>query len=166
MNYFNYLFYIKTPNTINFFSGYYCPPACGLPMPCPKGRFGNRTMMTDESECSLCEEGYYCPHNGSSSSYDKCHAGFYCSLGSTQAEPIKERFGDECPIGHFCEEGSSAPTACDEGLTYLYFRGVEGLPKSMKTIRTGDKAQAGVSKQTYCKIRESLNVAHVSSPKH
>lgn len=48
--------------------------------------------------------------------------GHYCSLGATEPGPISQDFGDLCPLGHFCPEGSSAPVPCPAG-TYLAEKG-------------------------------------------
>ena len=98
-----------------FISGFYCPVASGQPRPCPQGFFGSRPLLHNLSQCSACEEGYYCPHPGLNSSFAKCHAGFYCSEGSNTAQPINETFGDKCPTGHYCPDGSAVPVPCEPG---------------------------------------------------
>ena len=44
-----------------------------------------------------------------------CDAGYYCTSGSYEADPVGEAHGDECPTGSFCEVGSSQPTPCPAG---------------------------------------------------
>ena len=96
-------------------SGYFCPEASTLPKPCPKGSYGPIDLMSDISQCSSCDEGYYCPQTGLNSSFAKCHAGYYCVNGSITAQPINQAYGDECPAGTFCIEGSGKPTDCEAG---------------------------------------------------
>ena len=51
------------------FLGYYCLASTDLEpvidaVPCPASTYGDRDGLTQESECSLCQGGYYCPTDG------------------------------------------------------------------------------------------------------
>ena len=47
-----------------------------------------------------------------------CTAGHYCTLSSTQPNPISQAFGDYCLAGHYCPTGTGTPVPCPSG-TYL-----------------------------------------------
>lgn len=98
-------------------SGHYCPTGTrfNIQFPCPPGTFNNLTGQNNESACSPCTPGYYCENNGQSEVTGKCHAGFYCILGSHLAEPSLSAIGGRCSAGEYCPIGSSAPIGCDPG---------------------------------------------------
>lgn len=41
--------------------------------------------------------------------------GYFCSLGSTEPSPVSQLYGDVCPMGHFCPQGSGSPKPCPVG---------------------------------------------------
>ncbi len=41
--------------------------------------------------------------------------GYFCSLGSTEPSPVSRPYGDVCPMGHFCPQGSGSPKPCPVG---------------------------------------------------
>lgn len=41
--------------------------------------------------------------------------GYFCSLGSSEASPFSQPYGDVCPMGHFCPQGSGSPRSCPVG---------------------------------------------------
>ena len=47
-----------------------------------------------------------------------CTAGYYCSLGAVFANPMAQAYGDVCPGGYYCPEGTGDPLPCPAG-TYL-----------------------------------------------
>ena len=77
-------------------------------------------------QCLLCPAGTY-----STLEDPLCHpctAGFLCYGNTTRARPASAlaHRGEPCPKGHYCPEGSSAPTACPEG-TYIGVFGAAAL---------------------------------------
>ena len=88
----------------------------GDPIPCPKGTFGNRPGLKEESECSDCLPGHYCGTEGLSNVTDLCNAGYWCKKKAETATPSgTENFGP-CPSGgYYCESGSSTPQRCPVG---------------------------------------------------
>ena len=51
-------------------------------------------------DCRPCTPGYYCPYfNMTSGDMYQCDAGFYCSGSSSEAGPVGQTYGDECPQG-------------------------------------------------------------------
>lgn len=79
-------------------AGFYCPMGAYRPIPCDAGKFCNAAGLDKPT--------------------GNCSAGFFCKLGAWSSTPTDKITGDECPFGHFCPEGSFAPTACVPG-TYL-----------------------------------------------
>ena len=59
--------------------------------------------LTQESDCTDCDPGYYCPDTNQTASVLQCSAGYYCTGKSTEAMPINQTYGDKCPTGklHF-----------------------------------------------------------------
>lgn len=43
------------------------------------------------------------------------HTGYFCSLGSSEPSPVSKTYGDVCPMGHFCPQGSGSPRPCPVG---------------------------------------------------
>lgn len=41
--------------------------------------------------------------------------GHVCSLGSTEPSPVSQSYGDVCPMGHICPQGSGLPIPCPAG---------------------------------------------------
>ena len=77
--------------------GFYCPEGSGDHMPCPAGRYCSKASLA-------VDEG-------------KCKAGYYCQGESTTDRPtnLATEKGAICPVGTYCELGSSAPTKCPKG---------------------------------------------------
>ncbi|CAH1797039.1 unnamed protein product, partial [Owenia fusiformis] len=95
--------------------GTYCAEGWDWPTPCPKGTYGDRAELPGLSDCTLCPPGEFCAQSGLSASNGSCLGGFYCSNASQSANPVGELYGDECPAGYFCPEGSYMPIACPPG---------------------------------------------------
>ena len=57
-------------------AGFYCPEGTGYDtQPCPVGTIGNRTGLTNESECTQCPGGSYCETAGRAAVTGKCLGG-------------------------------------------------------------------------------------------
>lgn len=82
---------------------------------CPQGTFGNTTGLRSANECIACEPGYYCPTQGHVKPYDQCNAGYYCSGGSIEANPVAKSYGYVCPVGHYCPKGTPVLVPCPKG---------------------------------------------------
>ena len=82
--------------------GTFCPPGSSLP--------------------ESCTPGFYCDQDQLSTVAGECGQGHYCSGGTIEQFPVNQTYGDICPPGHFCEQGSKAPNACRAG----YFARGEG----------------------------------------
>ena len=99
-------------------AGYYCyggnvdpTHADNFPVPCAKGTFGSRINLLDPSECETCPAGFYCAEEGADSPTGLCDAGFICTGGDDNPQPV----GGECPAGGYCERGSVAAKSCNGG---------------------------------------------------
>nr|XP_054760934.1 uncharacterized protein LOC129267226 [Lytechinus pictus] len=95
--------------------GTYCTEGSSYPTHCPKGTFGHVDRLPAESNCTDCWPGYYCNEVGLTEPNGTCYPGFYCSLAAIEPNPNGQSYGDVCPVGHFCPEGSYAPEPCPAG---------------------------------------------------
>lgn len=95
--------------------GSYCEVGWSSPTPCPKGTYGDREKLPSLSDCTFCPPGEYCSSSNLNASTGSCLAGYYCTNGSEEANPVGKSYGDECPAGHYCPEKSYQPTACPAG---------------------------------------------------
>ncbi|XP_075462630.1 uncharacterized protein LOC142498006 [Ascaphus truei] len=98
--------------------GYFCPPGTGIPVPCPVGTYSDRLSLSMELQCTPCPPGYYCNSVSLRSPSGLCLAGYYCEIGVSSSSPAGENFkgdGGECPVRHYCPQGSSHPFACPAG---------------------------------------------------
>lgn len=59
--------------------------------------------------------GFYCEFDELANVSGPCMAGYYCSGGTIEPNPVNQTYGDICPRGHYCPEGSSAKIACPPG---------------------------------------------------
>lgn len=98
-------------------AGSYCPPgtAQATQFLCPAGTFAPDPGLADATECLGCLAGSYCSTPGLSAPTGPCQAGFFCSNGSSVANPVNQTYGDQCPAGYYCPAGASAPSACPAG---------------------------------------------------
>ena len=127
-------------------AGYYCEQQTQDPVPCPSGTFNNRTMLTNESECQACTPGYHCNVAGLSEPSGLCNAGFYCTSGSDSASPSTvTATGGPCPVGKYCEVGTSVPVDCPAG-TYNDIQ----QQSSCQNCSAGFYCTSGSSSQTIC----------------
>ena len=100
-------------------SGSYCPQGTHTPRLCPVGTYLNTTGATKRDQCSACDPGSFCHRLGQVQVSGPCSEGFYCTLAANSSRPIDGGVtGDICPVGHYCEEGSSQPSPCQNG-TYM-----------------------------------------------
>ncbi|XP_071505048.1 uncharacterized protein [Diadema antillarum] len=97
--------------------GHYCPEGtrAATYYKCPVGTFNNITGISNQSECSDCLGGYYCGEPGLTYPRTLCAAGYYCRRASRSATPDQGNDADECPVGHYCPEGTTEPVACPLG---------------------------------------------------
>ncbi|XP_042566185.1 multiple epidermal growth factor-like domains protein 6 [Clupea harengus] len=95
--------------------GFYCPAGSYSAVPCPKGTFSERSGLGEQSECQRCSPGFYCAEPGLTAVSGPCLSGFFCLEGSPDVTPVAEGYGDLCPPGHYCENGTAAPAACPAG---------------------------------------------------
>eukprot|EP00347_Sterkiella_histriomuscorum_P024400 403331247 len=96
--------------------GFYCPSGSNTPIPCSAGMYCGTTGLISPS--GKCTAGYYCTYEsvspttvsatqGSAACAD--YESLLCKRGSTIATQ------NSCPMGSYCPEGSSVPTACPIG---------------------------------------------------
>ena len=101
--------------------GRYCPTMTGVDMPlCPSGSYSIQRGLTNVTECTLCDPGYYCADPGQNFTTAKCFPGWYCGMGAANAMgSLGELGGDagECPEGFYCLEGTGSKHTypCSEG---------------------------------------------------
>lgn len=95
--------------------GFYCLRGSYKPEPCSPGTFGPRYRLTNSSECVDCYGGQYCQGYGLSAPNGSCDAGYFCSGRAVLPNPVSESYGDVCPVGHFCPEGTTTPFKCPPG---------------------------------------------------
>jgi hypothetical protein len=97
-------------------ANHYCGASTGAPAPCPDGSWGGPDQVTGfalASECASCIAGSYCAGGVIAG---PCAAGFICVFGQGVANPPSQQWqatgGGLCPVGFYCPQNSSAPTAC------------------------------------------------------
>ena len=102
---------------IQYFAGHYCPAGtiAATKYKCPIGTFNNITGIGSQSECSDCLGGYYCGQPGLTYPRTLCSAGYYCRRSANISTPYQDWDADECPVGHYCPEGTTEPVACPLG---------------------------------------------------
>lgn len=97
--------------------GHYCPARSEFPTPCPRGTFLEETGRYSEAHCDPCTDGYACESVGLPNPDEVCSEGFYCFQGSNASHPQGYDFGDRCPPGYYCPEGTGdfATFPCPNG---------------------------------------------------
>ena len=103
------------PTPVECPQGTYCVIGSSTAENCPKGTYGSASNLTALQDCTFCPSGQHCDSPGLPAPLGPCDAGFFCSNASEAANPVAQAYGDECPAGHYCPEGSGSPTACDAG---------------------------------------------------
>ncbi|XP_070551430.1 uncharacterized protein [Ptychodera flava] len=106
--------------------GYYCPKGSDQGIKCPQGRFSNETGLENVTECRQCTPGFYCQTEGLTAPTGPCLPRYYCTLGAIDPNPTAESYGDICPAGRYCPEGTADPVECPIG-TYLPDTGQDEL---------------------------------------
>jgi hypothetical protein len=117
-------------------AGHYCPTATkkGGDVPWPPGTFSHKSGRVSVDACLPCLPGHYCDGSTPTTVTGKCAAGYYCTGRSSQKRPsyigetpfVQRNLtctcpldggttGGECPLGHYCPEGSALPTPCNGG---------------------------------------------------
>ena len=100
--------------------GYFCPPRTSAPIPCPEGRFGNRTDLGSAETCETCSAGTYCPVGSARAT--SCETGTHnpwpgqprcraCDKGRYQHD-IAASVCSACAPGHWCS--ADTQIACSE----------------------------------------------------
>ena len=142
--------------------GHFCPEGSSSPQPCPRGSFGNSTMLSRSSQCHSCTPGYFCPNVGMVEPVDACVSGYYCPGGQLNGTEVP------CPVGNYCPEGSSAPLPCEAGLRQLN-EGQDqcepcpvgmfcsGNVSNLVARTTGEICPAG----SFCPIQTSTSTEHL-----
>ena len=96
--------------------GYYCPAGTITPTenPCPLGTYNPNSNGKSLAACLPCDAGYACREYALTAATELCTAGYYCdgSVGSQMKSPLDKTYGDECPKGHYCPEGTGTPKPC------------------------------------------------------
>lgn len=98
--------------------GHYCPEFTvrGTDFPCDPGTYSSLTNLTDQSECTDCPPGKYCPI--ATVVPILCPAGSFTGVDRTQsAGPGTFPSCQVCPSGYFCTPGSIEPQPCGAGYT-------------------------------------------------
>lgn len=120
--------------------GKYCPQGSALGTDCPPGRYGNTTGLAAETDCPLCDAGYYCPMPALTAPYQQCEAGHYCQIGAQYANPFNQTWGYLCPKGHYCPKGTPTPISCgrgtyqpDEGQSHIIYADHNGQGECQHT---------------------------------
>ena len=95
--------------------GRYCPAGSISGISCPVGTFNALLGIANQSQCQSCTPGYYCPIVGLRSSFGVCDASHICWGGSSTQNPVDQVYGDWCPTGNYCPQGTSTPIPCPVG---------------------------------------------------
>ncbi|XP_036928145.1 uncharacterized protein LOC119004899 isoform X4 [Acanthopagrus latus] len=95
--------------------GFYCMEGSSVPSPCPAGSISISSGRTSLTDCSPCPSGSFCNSSALTEPSGPCSPGYFCSLGSSEASPVSQPYGDVCPMGHFCPQGSGSPKPCPAG---------------------------------------------------
>ena len=80
--------------------------------------------LSDESQCSPCLGGYYCPTPGMVTLVDLCDSGYFCKQYANISAPDQGSDANMCPPGHYCPVGTAGPEPCPKG-TYNNGTGLE-----------------------------------------
>ena len=100
--------------------GGYCPQGCSAPQNCPAGYLMLISGAKAQSQCTLCPLGYYCAGSNSPLPTGLCAPGYFCSLGTTTANPA----AGISPIGSYAPVGSAYSLKCPRG-TYGNTQGID-----------------------------------------
>ncbi|KAL0230075.1 hypothetical protein PCE1_003639 [Barthelona sp. PCE] len=108
----------------------YCPNKAGLPEQCPQGLDCGTGLpevcaagtFSNDSSCSVCEDGFYQPSTGQSSCLE-CPAGSKCPDKDSAPVQCADGFYSNagamtctvCSAGTYCPAGATTEQACDPG---------------------------------------------------
>ena len=134
-----FCFYSPTPCPL----GRYCPLNTGQDHQlCPLGTYGPTEGLAAIGDCTQCDGGFYCGVAGSDVVTGPCYAGYWCNSGVDTPAPSNNNTGfggthikaydnilphefcnifsryfcsGECPIAHYCPEGTADPLSCVNG---------------------------------------------------
>lgn len=128
--------------------GEFCPAGTAEAFLCPLGMAGVTGLVDRQTETAACTE---CPagRHGAHPSRAECvvcRAGFVC-LGRTKSDkPLDQNVdnGYECPVGHYCPEGSFREIACPKG-TYQSKRGAFNATECLKCPANSYSVTPGAS---------------------
>ena len=97
--------------------GYFCPKgsSSGIANPCPKGKFGGRMELKNESECTPCTPGFYCDRKGLKKASGPCAAGYFCKELAMSSHPQEGSNANVCPMGFYCHSKTIEPVPCSPG---------------------------------------------------
>ena len=96
--------------------GHFCPEGTFMPQECKEGTYSDVKKLSEQGQCKICPQTYYCPRPGQIEAIDKCVEGFYCPPG--QIRP-----NISCPSSFYCPNGTgSSPKQCRDG-TYTNRQG-------------------------------------------
>lgn len=99
--------------------GHYCPVGSYLTKgdPCPIGTYFPEQGGKFKNECRPCLPGKYCDDPGQSGPTGPCLAGYLCRGGAKFNAPNDTRnpHNGPCPVGMYCEEGTTNGTKCPIG---------------------------------------------------
>jgi hypothetical protein len=108
--------------------GFYCilitsitDASDGVPLKCPKGTYGYTVGLTEEADCKACPDAYYCSQPGLEAPDGLCDPGYFCShdssstVGASVSAPTDAVTGDICPAGGYCEMGTTVQKSCPPG---------------------------------------------------
>lgn len=108
-------------------SGHYCPPGTSLPdgEPCPIGTYLPTPNGGFKNECLACPPGRYCDKKGQSTFTGLCLAGYLCRGGAKFSAPndTADPYNGPCPVGLYCEQGTTNGTKCPVGTMRPYTEG-------------------------------------------
>ena len=122
-------------STVTYFDcpqGYYCPIGTGLNWTaCPVGKYGSRSNLRSEDDCTGCDAGKFCSRTALSAPNGNCSAGFFCPYGSQNSwGGTVYTSNSTCTAGSYCPKGSSVPLQCPPG-TYNPNRGSTSLEQCL-----------------------------------
>ncbi|CBY12491.1 unnamed protein product [Oikopleura dioica] len=94
--------------------GNYCPAGTGFPIPCPLGTYNDAEPSNSGINyarfCKECPAGKACTTAGiSDPALPNCSAGFNCIGGASELDQSDGVYGEICPIGSYCDDGTATP---------------------------------------------------------
>ena len=138
-------------------AGFHCPAGSGVPTACPAGRYSPSSSLTSVSQCSLCDEGWYCNTSALTRPTGQCLPGYYCRFSVSMSAPTGgvsvvsfngsanvSIGGAICPAGYLCRAGTSVPTPCVAGS----YNAVPGSSESCTVCPRGFYCLEGASSYT------------------